>query len=87
MREYDENYINCEEVELSALENLAIMWDIEVRYVKFNTYTLLVKEQATGTVLQSFTGPLKKVLRDADAWDDGVVFAFAEADATPEVTL
>ena len=79
MKEYDEYYINCEEVELSALENLAIMWDIEVRYVKFNTYTLLVKVQATGEVLQSFTGPLKKALRDADAWFDGVAFTFAES--------
>ena len=87
MREYDENYINCEEVELSALENLAIMWDVEVRHVEFNSYTLLVKAHGTGETVQSFTGPLKKVLRDADAWDDGVVFTFAEADATPEATL
>jgi hypothetical protein len=55
----DEYYINCEEVELSALENLAIMWDVEVRYVKFDTYTLLLKAQTTGDVVQSFTGPLR----------------------------
>jgi hypothetical protein len=29
--------------------------------------------------VQSFTGPLKKVLRDADDWFDGVEFTFAEA--------
>ena len=79
MKEYDEYYINCEEVELSALENLAIMWDVEVRYVKFNCYTLLLKVQSTGETEQSFTGPLKKVLRDADAWAGGVEFTFAEA--------
>lgn len=76
----DEYYINCEEVELSALENLAIMWDVEVRYVKFNCYMLSVKAQATGEVVQTFTGPLKKVLRDADAWFDGVEFTFAPAE-------
>ena len=79
MSERDEYYINCEEIELSALENLAIMWDIEVRYVKFNCYTLLLKVQSTGETAQSFTGPLKKVLRDADAWAGGVEFTFAEA--------
>ena len=79
----DEYYISCEEVELSALENLAIMWDIEVRYVKWNTYTLLVKAQSTGETVQSFTGPLKKVLRDADDWFDGVEFTFAPDKAVP----
>lgn len=83
MREYDPDYINCEEVELSALENLAIMWDVEVRYVKFNCYALLIKTQTTGEVVQSFTGPLKKVLRDADAWDDGVVFTFSPEETVP----
>ncbi len=83
MREYDPDYINCEEVELSALENLAIMWDVEVRYVKFDTYTILLKAQATGEVVQSFTGRLKKVLRAADDWFDGVEFTFAPAEQEP----
>lgn len=83
MREYDVDYIDCTEVELSALENLAIMWDVEVRYVKFDTYTLLVKTQTTGEVVQSFTGRLKRVLRDADAWFDGVEFTFAPDKAVP----
>ncbi len=84
MREYDPDYINCEEVELSALENLAIMWDVEVRYVKFDCYTLLIKTQTTGQVVQTFTGKLKRVLRAADAWDDGVVFTFADGEAATE---
>ncbi len=84
MREYDVDYIDCTEVELSALENLAIMWDVEVRYVKFDTYTLLIKAHGTSEVVQSFTGRLKKVLRDADAWDDGVVFTFTPDEAAGE---
>jgi hypothetical protein len=72
----DENYINCEEIELSALENLAIMWDVTVHYEKYDTYTLTLKSTSTGAEVQTFTGPLKKVLRDADAWFDGVVFTF-----------
>ena len=83
MSERDEYYINCEEVELSALENLAIMWDVTVHFERFNSYTLTLKDTGTGEVVQSFTGPLKKVLREADAWFDGVEFAFAPAEAVP----
>lgn len=79
MKEHDENYIGCTEVELSALENLAIMWDVEVHYMKVNIYTLTLKDTETGAVVQTFTGPLKKVLRDADAWFDGVEFTFADS--------
>ncbi len=83
MRDYDPDYIDCTEVELRALENLAIMWDVEVHYVKFDTYTLLIKDTTTSEVVQSFAGRLKKVLRDADAWTDGVVFTFADGEAVP----
>jgi hypothetical protein len=78
----EEYFIGCEEVELSALEGLAIMWDVRIRAMPtYDTYNLQLIDPADDRTVAQFSGPLKKVLRDADAWLDGVEFTFAPAEA------